>query len=164
MSAPLIGNPSNWYKRLKDTGLTGLYRHVIHGYNSMPIKGACVTCSDNDIISAVDYILNESLTRSQWRDLAAGGAAKYPSSGATIYNENCAVCHDEGKSGAPKTGDKEVWKPLIAKNMDVLITNTVNGKAHPKNGGCDRCSTDEVMEALKYMVNQSKTEGNYSLW
>lgn len=164
MSAPLIGNPSNWYKRLKDTGLTGLYRHVIHGYNSMPIKGACVTCSDNDIISAVDYILNESLTRSQWRDLAAGGAAKYPSSGAAIYKENCAVCHDEGKSGAPKTGDKEVWKPLIAKNMDVLITNTVNGKAHPKNGGCDRCSTDEVMEALKYMVNQSKTEGNYSLW
>lgn len=69
MSAPIIGDPSNWFMRLKSSGLTGLYRHVINGFNSMPIKGACVTCSDNDIVSAVDYILNESLTRSQWLDL-----------------------------------------------------------------------------------------------
>ncbi len=164
MSAPLIGDPANWYMRLRSTGLTGLYRHVIHGFNSMPIKGACVTCSDNDIISAVDYILNESLTRSQWRDLSAGGAAKYPASGVNIYNENCAVCHNEGKSGAPKIGDKEAWKPLIAKNMDVLIENTINGKGHPKNGGCDKCTTNEIIEAIKYLVHQSKTEGNYSLW
>lgn len=133
MSAPLIGNSANWYMRLKSSGLTGLYRHVIHGFNSMPIKGACVTCSDNDIISAVDYILNESLTRSQWRDLSSGGEVKFPASGINIYNENCAVCHNEGKSGsAPKIGDKAVWKPLIAKNMDVLIENTIKGKDHPK--------------------------------
>ena len=164
MSAPVIGDPSNWYMRLKSSGLTGLYRHVIHGFNSMPIKGACVTCTDNDIISSVDYILNESLTRSQWRDLAAGGAAKYPSNGKNIYNENCAVCHNDGKSGAPKIGDKEAWKPLIAKNMDVLIENTMNAKDHPKKGGCEQCSTNEVIEAIKYIVSQSKTEGNYSLW
>lgn len=66
MSAPLIGDSANWYLRLKSSGLTGLYRHVIHGFNSMPVKGGCVTCSDNDIISSVDYLLNESLTRSQW--------------------------------------------------------------------------------------------------
>ncbi len=164
MSAPIIGDPANWYMRLKSSGLTGLYRHVIHGFNSMPIKGACVTCSDNDIISAVDYILNESLTRSQWKDLSAEGAAKYPASGINIYNENCAVCHNEGKSGAPKIGDKAVWKPLIAKNMDVLIENTIKGKDHPKNGGCDKCTTNEIIEAIKYIVNKSKTEGNYSLW
>lgn len=164
MSAPIIGDPANWYMRLKSSGLTGLYRHVIHGFNSMPIKGACVTCSDNDIISSVDYILNESLTRSQWRDLAAGGAAKYPANGINIYNENCAVCHNEGKSGAPKIGDKAVWKPLIAQNMDVLIEHTIHGKDHLKNGGCDRCTTNEVMAAIKYMVSESKTEGNYSLW
>jgi cytochrome c5 len=164
MSAPIIGDPASWYMRLKGSGLTGLYRHVIHGLNSMPIKGACVTCSDNDIISAVDYILNKSLTRSQWRDLSSGGAAKYPSNGMTTYEDNCAVCHKDGKSGAPKTGDKEVWKPLIAKNMDVLIENTLNGAQHPKNGGCKQCTTNEVIEAVKYIVSQSKTEGNYSLW
>jgi cytochrome c5 len=164
MSAPLIGNAAGWYERLKFSGLTGLYRHAIHGYNSMPVKGACVTCSDNDIISAVDYLLNESLTRTELLNLKSGGANKYPANGETLYNENCAGCHNEGKQGAPKIGDKEAWKPLIAENMDVLIENTVNGKNHLKKGGCKQCTTYEVIEAIKYMVSKSKTEGNYSLW
>ncbi|QMT58741.1 c-type cytochrome [Legionella sp. PC997] len=164
MSAPLLGSSASWYERLKNSGLTGLYRHAIDGYNSMPIKGACVTCSDNDIISAVDYILNESLTRTQLINLKSGGAAQFPPSGETVYNEHCAACHNDGKQGAPKIGDQETWKSLIAKNMDVLIENTVHGKDHPKNGGCDQCTTNEVIEAVKYMVSKSKTEGNYSLW
>lgn len=164
MSAPVIGDSANWYMRLKSSGLTGLYRHVIHGFNSMPVKGACVMCSDNDIISSVDYILNESLTRAQWSDLKKGGADKFPSNGADIYRENCAVCHTEGKLGAPKLGDKAIWAPLISKNMDVLFQNTINGPKHLKNGGCDQCTSDEVIEAIKYMVSQSKTEGNFTLW
>ncbi|KTD30616.1 c-type cytochrome [Legionella maceachernii] len=164
MGAPLIGDSSNWYFRLKHSGLTGLYRHAIEGYNSMPVKGACVTCSDNDIIAAVDYILNNSLTRSQWSDLTTGGAAKYPSSGSEIYEENCGVCHNQGLHGAPKIGDKKIWAPLIAQNMDVLIQNTMKGPDHPANGGCKHCTTGEVIEAIKYMVSQSKTEGNFSLW
>ncbi|KTD76403.1 cytochrome c [Legionella waltersii] len=164
MGAPVIGDAANWYSRLQSSGLTGLYRHVIHGYNQMPVKGACVTCSDNDIISSVDYLLNASLTRAQWIDLSKGGYKKFPSNGRNIYNENCAVCHSEGKLGAPKVGDKEIWKPLIAQNMDVLFENTINGPKHLKNGGCDHCSTDEVIEAIKYMVSQSKTKGNYTLW
>ncbi|MBA2655413.1 MAG: c-type cytochrome [Tatlockia sp.] len=164
MSAPLIGKASSWYSRLKDSGLTGLYRHAIDGYNSMPIKGACVTCSDNDIISAVDYILNSSLSRSQWNDLATGGSTKYPSNGQKIYDESCAICHNEGKQGAPAIGDKTIWAPLIARNMDVLIKNTMDGDDHPKNGGCKHCTDGEIIEAIKYMVSRSKTEGNFSLW
>lgn len=71
MSAPLIGDAANWYMRLKSSGLTGLYKHVIDGFNSMPPRGACVTCSDNDIISSVDYILDKSLTRAQASELKA---------------------------------------------------------------------------------------------
>ncbi|KTD17825.1 cytochrome c [Legionella jordanis] len=164
MTAPIIGNGANWYMRLKMHGLTGLYRHAIRGYNSMPVKGACVTCSDDDIISAVDYILNASLSRSQWQDLTTGGAAKYPANGQEVYEENCSMCHNEGKDGAPKLGDKAAWKSLIAKNIDVLVENTVKGDYHPKNGGCKECTTGEILEAVKYMVSRSKTEGNYSLW
>jgi len=164
MTAPRIGNGSNWLMRLKSSGLTGLYRHAINGYNSMPVKGACVTCSDNDIIASVDYILNKSLTRSQWLDVKSGGTEKYPSSGKDLYNENCSVCHDEGKLGAPKIGDKAAWKTLIAQNMDILIEKTLSNKDHPNNGGCEHCSTREVIDAIKYMVAQSKTEGNFSLW
>jgi len=164
LGAPRIGDSSNWYMRLKDTGLTGLYRHAINGYNQMPVKGACVTCSDNDIISAINYILNKSLTRSQWQDLVSGGTRKYPSNGKTIYQENCSICHDNGKLGVPKIVDKKVWKPIIEQNMDVLIEKTLKGKYHPANGGCKHCTTEEIIEAIKYIISQSKTEGNYTLW
>ena len=164
MSAPLIGNEANWFMRLKSSGLTSLYRHAINGYNSMPVKGACVTCSDNDIIASVDYILNESLSRSQWIDIKSGGAKKYPSSGKDVYNENCSGCHNDGKLGAPKIGDKTAWKPLIAQNIDILIEHTINGEHHPKNGGCKHCSSKEIIDAIKYIVSQSTTEGNFTLW
>jgi len=164
MGAPRIGDGANWYMRLQDQGLSGLYRHAIRGYNSMPVKGACVTCSDNDIIAAINYILNKSLNRSQWTELSKGGSAKYPSDGAAVYKENCSVCHSDGKLGAPKLGDKEAWEPLIAQNMDVLITKTLRGEHHPKHGGCKYCTSEEIIEAIKYMVSQSKEKGNYSLW
>jgi cytochrome c5 len=164
MTAPRIGNEANWYMRLQNNGLTGLYRHAINGYNSMPVKGACVTCSDNDIVAGVDYILNRSLTRSQWLDMKSGGAKKFPANGKVIYNENCSVCHNEGKLGAPKIGDAEAWEPIIAKNFDVLVEKTINGQKHPKNGGCNLCTTSEIIDAIKYILSQSKTEGNYTLW
>ncbi|MBA2649768.1 MAG: c-type cytochrome [Legionella sp.] len=164
MTAPALGDSPNWYMRLRSSGLTGLYRHTIHGFNSMPVKGACVTCSDNDIISAVDYMLNTSLSNAAWSDLKTKGTIKYPANGENIYNENCAICHNEGKLAAPKIGDKQVWRPLIAKNMDILIKNTIQSDKHLKNGGCDRCTTGEVIEAIKYMVSKSKTTGNYTLW
>ncbi len=164
MSAPLIGDSANWYSRLQDGGLTGLYRHAINGYNSMPVKGACVTCSDNDIIAATDYLLNKSLSRSQWHDFKAADVKKIPASGKDIYSENCAVCHKEGKLGAPKTGDKQIWAPLLEKNMDVLIEHALKGEHHPKNGGCKQCTTSEIIDAVKYMVAQADPEGNYSLW
>ena len=164
MSAPRIGNGANWYMRLKSSGLRGLYRHVINGFNSMPIKGACVTCSDNDIMAATDYILNKSLSRSQWADLLSQGAKKYPESGQSVYEENCALCHTEGKLGAPKLGDQAAWQPLIEKNIDYLVEQVVRGAHHPKQGVCKQCTTGEVMDAVKYIVSKSKTEGNYSLW
>lgn len=165
MSAPVIGDGANWYQRLKNHGLNALYRHAVDGYNSMPVKGACVTCSDSDVISAVDYLLKKSLSRSQWHDLSLGGAAKYPANGKEIYAENCSVCHNEGKEGAPKVGDKASWEALLTnKNMDILIKNTISGKHHPQNGGCNHCTTGEIIEAIKYMASQSKTDGNYSLW
>jgi cytochrome c5 len=164
MSAPRNGDGPNWYLRLKSSGLTGLYRHTIHGYNSMPVKGACVTCSDNDLIAAVNYILNNSLSHSQWADVEKGGAEKFPSNGKTVYLENCAVCHNEGKEGAPKLGDKVIWDRLATQNIDVLFKKTMDGKSHPQEGGCAECSSGEVLEAIKYILSQSTTEGNFSLW
>ncbi|OGV27771.1 MAG: cytochrome C [Legionellales bacterium RIFCSPHIGHO2_12_FULL_37_14] len=164
MSAPRNGDSANWYLRLKSSGLSGLYRHTINGYNSMPVKGACVTCSDNDLISAVDYLLNNSLTRSQWDNLKKGGKRAFPSTGKEVYFDSCALCHNSGKEGAPRIGDKEKWDALVKQNVDVLFANTMHSRVHPQNGGCAECSSDEILEAIKYILSQSTTTGNYSLW
>ena len=121
-------------------------------------------CSDNDLIAAVDFILSKSLTRSQWHDVEMHGIEKYPANAKDVYDENCSVCHSKGNAGVPKIGDKKAWQPLIAQNMDVLIEHTINGAQHVKDGVCAHCSTGEIIAAIKYLVEQSKTTGNFTLW
>lgn len=168
MGAPIIGNASNWEYRVQE-GLNTLYRNTINGYNQMPIKGACVTCEDEDIIAAVDYIVNKSISRAEWQNLLEDRQRPRPmhhaTDGKAIYQESCATCHDNGKLGAPKIGDVSVWAPLIDQNMDILILNTLNGIGNmPAKGGCKYCSTSEIVAAVKYIVAESTTEGDYSLW
>lgn len=164
MSAPIIGNGQSWRYRLQNNGLETLYKNVIYGYNSMPIKGACVTCSDNDIIAAVDYILDKSLSRSEKLSLAKAKKRNPSLTGKEIYDEHCSQCHSNNSSLAPNIGDTKTWNHLIAKNFDVLVKNTMSSSKHPKNGSCDKCSSGEVIEAIKYILQESKVNGDYYLW
>ena len=164
MSAPVIGNGESWRQRLKNNGLAKLYHNVIYGYNSMPIKGACVTCSSNDIISAVDYILDESLNRSERLSLTKEKQQVAAINGKEVYTKHCAKCHNSGKNNAPKIGDKETWEPLIQQNFDVLVHNVQKGSRHPADASYKECSTAEIIDAVKYIIQESKSSGNYSLW
>ena len=55
--APRLGVADDWAHR-KTQGNDTLYKHAIEGLNAMPAKGACMSCSDDDIIAAVDYMLD----------------------------------------------------------------------------------------------------------
>ena len=57
--APVIGNNSQWSDRLAK-GKDALYASAINGIGIMPAKGGVSSLSDNEIKSAVDYILSES--------------------------------------------------------------------------------------------------------
>jgi len=57
--APVIGNNSQWSDRLVK-GKDALYASAINGIGIMPAKGGVSSLSDNEIKSAVDYILSES--------------------------------------------------------------------------------------------------------
>lgn len=57
--APKTGDAAAWADRLakgKDT----LYNNSINGFNGMPAKGLCMTCSDDELHAAVDYMLENS--------------------------------------------------------------------------------------------------------
>jgi cytochrome c5 len=40
--------------------MEGLFEHAIKGFNSMPPKGTCADCSDDEIKGAVKYMVDKS--------------------------------------------------------------------------------------------------------
>jgi len=57
--APKMGDKAAWAPRIKQ-GADTLHKHAIAGLNAMPPKGLCMTCSDDEVIAAVDYIVKGS--------------------------------------------------------------------------------------------------------
>lgn len=166
--APILGNQTTWEPRLKQ-GMVLLNKHAIDGFNSMPPKGACMSCSDEEIIAAAQYLVDQSKPGAT----TAVVAAKTPSApvklsldqGKKIYDENCSVCHTTGQLGSPKLGDAAAWRPRLQQNMDVLINHTVQGyNRMPAKGACPQCSNAELIAAIKYMAQEGNPQQDYSLW
>ena len=40
-----------------DVEMAVLYEHAINGFNAMPVKGLCMTCTDEEIKTTVDYMV-----------------------------------------------------------------------------------------------------------
>jgi len=80
--------------------------------------------------------------------------------GETVYTTKCLACHNTGAGNAPKMGDKQAWAPRIAKGMDVLMDNVINGFTDvgmmPAKGICMDCSDAELKDAVEYMISQSE--------
>lgn len=84
-------------------------------------------------------------------------ATSGPRDGATIYTQKCAMCHDAGIAGAPKTGDVAAWADRTTKGEDTLFANAINGfqgsaGVMPAKGGCADCSDDEIKAAVTHML------------
>jgi len=76
--------------------------------------------------------------------------------GQKIYEETCVTCHGNTAIGAPVLGDKAAWDKVVAKGIDKVYNNGINGiNSMPPKGGVDL--TDEKMkEVIDYMINSSK--------
>ena len=57
--APRLGDTDAWQVRAA-RGRQTLVNSTINGLNSMPAKGMCWQCTDEDLGDAVDYILEQS--------------------------------------------------------------------------------------------------------
>ena len=77
-------------------------------------------------------------------------------SGAHIYKEVCAACHNSGVANAPKIGDINAWKKLISEGQIIITAHGYVGvRAMPPRGGKEELSVEQFAEALTYMVNKS---------
>ena len=70
------------------------------------------------------------------------------------YGKSCAMFHESGAAGAPKTGDVKAWEPRLAKGMDVLMESVKNGlNAMPPTGLCSDCTNEEYQALINYMAS-----------
>lgn len=161
--APKYGDPNTWSSILKQEKQV-VYNNAIHGISGMPAKGTCMSCTDDDIKQAVDFMIASVAGK---KAIAATPKPKALSleDGKRIYNEDCAICHNNQFKGAPKPGDKEAWKPIIHAGFDNAYLDVVTGRdGHPVRGDCNECTDAEIIAALKYMMQESSTGKNFSLW
>ena len=57
--APKVGDKAAWAPRIAQ-GADTLHKHAIGGLNAMPAKGTCASCSDDEIIAVVDFMVSKS--------------------------------------------------------------------------------------------------------
>jgi cytochrome c5 len=79
----------------------------------------------------------------------------------TIYDTNCASCHDTGMMEAPKPGDTEEWNKRMAQGFDVVINKSIEGfegkkGTMPAKGGNENLSESEITKAVSYMSGRLK--------
>jgi cytochrome c5 len=57
--APVLGNTAAWEPRLAK-GMDTLWQHTVNGLNAMPPRGTCMSCSDEELRAALDYMVEEA--------------------------------------------------------------------------------------------------------
>ena len=57
--APKFGDKAAWAPRIA-TGIDAMLAVAIKGKGAMPPKGACASCSDDDLKAAIEYMVSQS--------------------------------------------------------------------------------------------------------
>lgn len=56
--APMLDDAEAWEPRLAQ-GMDTLWDHTLNGINAMPAKGTCMSCSDEELRAAMDYMVEQ---------------------------------------------------------------------------------------------------------
>ena len=149
--APKIGNKKAWAK-LSSRGLAGLTKSALEGIRQMPPHGGNPALTDTEIQRAITYMVNRS--GGHWTEPISTTAPVGERSGQQIVKEQCSKCHQTGKGGAPKIGDRAAWIPRLKPGLDVVVRSAINGHGGmPARGGMADLTDAELRSAIVYMFN-----------
>lgn len=149
--APRIGDKQAWSK-LASRGLTGLGQSAIKGVRDMPAHGGDLKLNDVEIERAIIYMVNQS--GGQWIEPVNPARPAGERSGQAVVKEQCSQCHEAGKGGAPKIGDRAAWIPRLNQGLDGTIRSAINGHGGmPARGGKANLTDSEIRSAVIYMFN-----------
>jgi cytochrome c5 len=147
--APKIGDKDAWSQR-ESRGLSGLTANALQGIRKMPSHGGKMTLSDMEIKRAVTYMVNQS--GGKWTEPVDKSAPPAPRTGEQIVKAQCYKCHESGKGGAPKIGDRDAWIPRLKNGLDNTVRSAINGHGGmPARGGLANLTDAEMRSAVIYL-------------
>jgi cytochrome c5 len=147
--APKIGDQKAWSKRAS-RGLSGLTENALKGIRQMPAHGGNQRISDQEIKSAVAYMVNQS--GGKWTEPIDKKTPPAPRTGEQIVKAQCSKCHEAGKGGAPKIGDRDAWIPRLKDGLDNTVRSAINGHGGmPARGGLANLTDAEMRSAVIYL-------------
>lgn len=148
--APKIGDKAAWRSRAT-RGLTGLTQSALKGVRNMPPHGARFDYSDLELKRAIAYMVNQS--GGKWRE-PADTSRVGQRTGKEIVQMRCRDCHEEGKGGAPRIGDRAAWIPRLRNGFENTVKSAINGHGGmPARGGLPDLTDHEIRGAIVYMLN-----------
>ncbi len=149
--APKIGDKKAWSKRSAG-GLSSLTQSALKGIRNMPAHGGDQALSDLELARGITYMVNQS--GGKWTEPASAAALKAERSGAQVVNGQCTKCHQDGKGGAPKIGDRDAWSKRLSQGVDHAVHSAVKGHGGmPPRGDRADLTDGEVRAAILYMYN-----------
>ncbi len=103
----------------------------------------------------------EEMMEEATEEVAAAGGEASGDVGETVYKGLCVNCHGIAAMASmiPQSGDAPAWEARIAKGIDTLYENAINGFTGdmgmmPAKGSNPALTDDEVKAAVDYMVKQ----------
>ncbi|HEY9447507.1 MAG TPA: c-type cytochrome [Burkholderiales bacterium] len=154
--APRIGDKQAW-STLASRGLTGLTDSAIKGVRQMPPHGGNPGLSNSEIERAIIYMVNRS--GGEWVEPVDAAKPLGERSGEQIVREQCSKCHETGKGGAPKIGDRAAWIPRLNHGLDATVRSAINGHGGmPPRGGKANLTDRELRSAVIYMFNPASAQ------
>jgi cytochrome c5 len=154
--APKTGDAGAWGARLRQ-GFDTLVKHAVDGFKGMPAKGGNPDLDPIEVARAVAFMGNQS--GGKFTEPAAPAATAVATTGGTrsgeqIVKQVCSGCHETGKGGAPKIGDRTAWAKRVSHGVDAVTTSAIKGHAGmPARGGMASLTDPEMKSAVLYMFN-----------
>jgi cytochrome c5 len=156
-NAPRIGDDKAWATRAAQ-GLSALTTHALQGIRNMPAHGGNPGLNDIEIERAITHMVN--LSGGRWVEPLGGATPAVMRTGEQVVQAQCATCHQEGKDGAPRIGDRQAWAPRLSKGLDAVVKSAIHGHGGmPARGGLPDLSDAEIHGAIVYMFNKGLPAG-----
>jgi cytochrome c5 len=148
--APRIGDDKAWHDRAQ-RGLSGLTQTALAGVRNMPPHGGAMQLTDLELKRVITYMVNQS--GGKWIE-PIGVRPAEPRSGREIVEARCSQCHEAGKGGAPRIGDRAAWIPRLSLGFEHTVRSAIHGHGGmPARGGLPDLTDHEIRGAIVYMFS-----------